>query len=97
MMLRTAYDATKNDYFLTLQRKAFDWFLGENDLHTPLYDSRTKGCCDALTPNGVNGDQGAESILSFLPGLLAIIESYPIVNKTQAGKNDSIEQCRAVG
>lgn len=33
-MLGSAYDATENSNFLTLQRRAFDWFLGENDLHT---------------------------------------------------------------
>jgi len=76
MMLRSAYEATGKSEYLKLQRKAFDWFLGENDLHIPLYDFRTKGCNDALTPGGVNINQGAESILSFLLSLLAIVESY---------------------
>jgi len=86
MMLRAAYDATTNDKFLTLQRKAFDWFLGANDLHIPLYDFRTKGCYDALAPGSVNTNQGAESMLSFLLSLLAIVESYPIVDRIQASK-----------
>ncbi|MFQ6036639.1 MAG: glycosyltransferase [Sedimentisphaerales bacterium] len=96
MMLRAAYDATENDYFLTLQRKAFDWFLGENDLHMPLYDFRTKGCCDALTPGGVNVNQGAESMLSFLLGLLAIVESYTIVDKIEVGKARSLQQTNLI-
>ncbi len=75
MMLRAAYDATQNSRYLTLQRKAFDWFLGENDLHIPLYDFRTKGCSDGLMSGGINSNQGAESILSFLLSLLAIVES----------------------
>ena len=33
MMLRAAYDASKDPRYLTLQRTAFDWFLGANDLH----------------------------------------------------------------
>jgi len=82
-MLRAAYDATQDSKFLTLQRKAFDWFLGENDLHIPLYDSRTQGCCDALMAGGVNLNQGAESILSFLIALLAIDESHAIIQKQQ--------------
>ena len=86
MMLRPAYDATQNSRYLTLQRKAFDWFLGENDLHIPLYDFRTKGCCDALIAGGVNSNQGAESMLSFLLSLLAIVESYAIVDKIEGGK-----------
>jgi hypothetical protein len=81
MMLRAAYDATQNSKFLTLQRKAFDWFLGENDLHIPLYDFRTKGCNDGLVPGGLNINQGAESTLSFMLSLLAIVESYTIVDK----------------
>ena len=86
MMLRAAYDATQNSQFLILQRKAFDWFLGTNDLHIPLYDFRTKGCNDGLMAGGVNINQGAESTLSFLLALLTVIESYAIVDKTPAAK-----------
>ena len=82
MMLKAAYDATKKSRFLTIQRKAFDWFLGENDLHIPLYNFRTKGCCDGLMPGGVNINQGAESMLSFLLSLMAILENYTIVEKS---------------
>ncbi len=92
MMLRAAYDATKEAKFLTLQRKAFDWFLGDNDLRIPLYDFRTKGCADGLMPGGVNGNQGAESTLSFMLGLLSIIESYAIVDKIEGHKSDPKER-----
>lgn len=81
MMLRAAYDVTKDVKFLSLQRKAFDWFLGANDLRIPLYDFRTKGCADGLMPTGINANQGAESTLSFMLSLLAIIESYAIVDE----------------
>jgi uncharacterized protein YyaL (SSP411 family) len=74
IMLKTAYEATGNNRFLTLQRKAFDWFLGKNDLHIPLYDSKTKGCSDGLMPDGANPNQGAESTLCFLLSLLTMIE-----------------------
>jgi hypothetical protein len=83
MMLGAAYEATQNQRFLTLQRKAFDWFLGQNDLHVPLYDFRTKGCNDGLTPDGVNTNQGAESTLSLLLSLLTMVESYALVDKTR--------------
>ena len=53
-MLRAAYDATGDNKYLRLQRKAFDWFLGANDLHVELYDFRTKGCNDGLMRGGVN-------------------------------------------
>ncbi len=96
MMLRPAYDATQNSRYLTLQRKAFDWFLGENDLHIPLYDFRTKGCCDGLIADGVNSNQGAESTLSFLLSLLAIVESYTIADKIEGGKGVSLRQARLI-
>jgi len=96
MMLRAAYDATQNNKYLTLQRKAFDWFLGENDLHIPVYDFRTKGCCDALIPGGVNTNQGAESTLSFLLSLLAIVESYTIADKVEGRKEVSLRQARRI-
>jgi glycosyltransferase involved in cell wall biosynthesis len=92
MMLGAAYDATQKSDFLTLQRKAFDWFLGENDLHIPLYDFRTKGCCDAITSGGVNINQGAESMLSFLLSLLIIVESYTIVDKIKVSETASLQQ-----
>ena len=87
MMLRAAYDATNNNEYLTLQRKAFDWFLGQNDLHVPLYNFRTKGCNDGLMQDGVNINQGAESTLSFLLSLLSIVESYAIIDKIKNAQN----------
>jgi hypothetical protein len=49
---------------------AFNWFLGDNDLQLPLYDSLTGGCRDGLHPERANQNQGAESTLSFLMALL---------------------------
>jgi glycosyltransferase involved in cell wall biosynthesis len=49
---------------------AFNWFLGDNDLQLPLYDSVTGGCRDGLHPERANQNQGAESSLSFLMALL---------------------------
>jgi hypothetical protein len=92
MMLRAAYEATQNESFLTLQRKAFDWFLGQNDLHVPLYDFRTKGCNDGLTPDGVNTNQGAESTLSLLLSLLTMVESYADADKTITTKDLQLSQ-----
>ena len=84
LMLKAAYESTENTQYLTLQRKAFDWFLGANDLHIPLYDSRTKGCYDALVPGGVNTNQGAESTLSFLLSLIDVTDSFALLDKCQS-------------
>ena len=92
MMLRAAYDATGDDRFLKLQRKAFDWFLGANDVRVPLYDFRTKGCNDGLSRDGANINQGAESTLSFFLALLTMVESYATVDRTKIGKNTPLLQ-----
>jgi glycosyltransferase involved in cell wall biosynthesis len=46
-------------------RRAFEWFLGRNDLGLPLYDPATGGCGDGLHADRVNANQGAESSLAF--------------------------------
>ena len=50
-------------------RRAFNWFLGQNQLQQALYDARTGGCRDGLHVDRVNENQGAESTLSFLLAL----------------------------
>ncbi|MGA7129509.1 MAG: hypothetical protein WBZ19_24560, partial [Chthoniobacterales bacterium] len=47
------------------RQRCFEWFLGRNDLGPSLYDSSTGACCDALHPDRVNQNQGAESTLVF--------------------------------
>ncbi len=51
-------------------RRAFGWFLGQNQLQQSLYDPRAGGCRDGLHADRVNENQGAESTLSFLLALL---------------------------
>jgi len=65
-----AYRVTGDRCWRTAARSAFDWFLGDNDLQLPLYDSETGGCRDGLHPDRANENQGAESTLSFLMALL---------------------------
>jgi glycosyltransferase involved in cell wall biosynthesis len=50
-------------------RRAFDWFLGANDLAIELVDVATGSCRDGLHPDRVNENRGAESTLSYLLGL----------------------------
>ncbi len=50
-------------------RRAFEWFLGRNDLGLPLYDPGSGGCGDGLHADRVNENQGAESTLAFLLSL----------------------------
>jgi len=50
-------------------RRAFNWFIGQNQLQQSLYDATTGGCHDGLHADRVNENQGAESTLSFLLAL----------------------------
>jgi hypothetical protein len=53
-------------------RRAFEWFLGNNDLNLPIYDPTTGGCRDGLHSDRANENQGAESTLAFLQSLLEL-------------------------
>ena len=75
-----AYRTTGDRLWRSQAWSAFNWFLGDNDLELPLYDSVTGGCRDGLHPDRANENQGAESTLSFLMALLemrALQESEP--------------------
>jgi glycosyltransferase involved in cell wall biosynthesis len=65
-----AYRMTGDRRWSNQAWSAFNWFLGDNDLQLPLYDSITGGCRDGLHPDRVNENQGAESTLSFLMALV---------------------------
>ena len=65
-----AYRVTGDSRWRSEAWSAFNWFLGDNDLQLPLYDSATGGCRDGLHPDRANQNQGAESTLSFLTALL---------------------------
>jgi glycosyltransferase involved in cell wall biosynthesis len=65
-----AYRVTGDSRWHNEAWAAFNWFLGDNDLQLPLYDSATGGCRDGLHPDRANENQGAESTLSFLMALL---------------------------
>ncbi|MEQ1611646.1 MAG: glycosyltransferase family 4 protein [Hyphomicrobiaceae bacterium] len=52
--------------------RAFNWFLGENDLRTPLVDLDTGSCRDGLHADRPNENRGAESVVSYLLGLVEI-------------------------
>jgi hypothetical protein len=64
-----AYRATSDSWWYEQAQRAFDWFLGWNDLGLELYSAKTGGCGDGLHADRVNGNQGAESMLAFLLSL----------------------------
>jgi len=46
--------------------RAFAWFLGSNDLSSPLVDLATGSCRDGLHPDRTNENLGGESVVSYL-------------------------------
>ena len=54
------------------RQRAFAWFLGANDLSTPLVDLETGSCRDGLHPDRANENRGGESVVSYLLGLAEI-------------------------
>jgi hypothetical protein len=64
-----AYDVVKEPFWREQAHLAFDWFLGRNDLGSPIYNATTGGCYDGLAEHQVNENQGAESTLAFLLSL----------------------------
>jgi glycosyltransferase involved in cell wall biosynthesis len=52
--------------------RAFSWFLGTNDLSTPLVDVETGSCRDGLHPERANENRGGESVVSYLLSLAEI-------------------------
>ena len=65
-----AFRTTGNHRWAEQARRAFTWFLGQNQLQQPLYDPLSGGCRDALHADRINENEGAESTLSFLLALM---------------------------
>jgi glycosyltransferase involved in cell wall biosynthesis len=67
-----AHRLTGDKHWRIEARRAFEWFLGRNDLNLPIYDPTSGGCRDGLHPDRANENQGAESTLAFLQALLEL-------------------------
>ena len=69
-----AYRLTGDDAWYDRARRFLDWFTGENDTGSALYDYQTGGCRDGLSPGGPNQNQGAESTLAWLIALVTVMD-----------------------
>jgi len=67
-----AFRATSDRHYYDLAHKAYSWYLGNNSQRIPVVDPATGSCYDALKPDGVNFNQGAESCVTFLMAGLAL-------------------------
>jgi glycosyltransferase involved in cell wall biosynthesis len=78
-----AYHATGDPFWVAEARRAFEWFLGRNDLGLALYDAGTGGCRDGLHLDRVSHNEGAESTLAFL---IALAEKQTLQNSLTSFK-----------
>ena len=83
-----AYHATGDMFWVAEARRAFEWFLGRNDLGLALYDAGTGGCRDGLHMDRLSQNQGAESTLAFL---LSLAEMQALQNTLTSFKETPAE------
>jgi glycosyltransferase involved in cell wall biosynthesis len=61
--------ASNSETWLAEAKRAFAWFLGKNDIATPLVNEVTGSCRDGLHPDRANENCGGESSVSYLLAL----------------------------
>ena len=70
----SAYEIVRERKYLELAKYSFEYFLGRNRLQTVMYDYSTGAVCDGLNSDGMNCNQGAESVICFLMALSSLNE-----------------------
>lgn len=73
-MYAMAHKLLGDKAYLDLAKISHSWFFGNNRSQVQVYDAETCGCCDAVTPWGLNLNQGSEACVSFLLAQLAMEE-----------------------
>jgi hypothetical protein len=84
-----AFEVADDGLMMKLARRSFAWYLGENSRNESLIDGETGGCCDGITPDGLNQNQGAESIVGYCIANLSI-EKYKAVDSLRLERKVSI-------
>jgi uncharacterized protein YyaL (SSP411 family) len=65
---------TKETEYLKRALTWYEWYEGKNTQQKTLINTTTGGVYDALTPAGVNSNQGAESIVTYLLAYLKLAQ-----------------------
>ncbi|MEN6349411.1 MAG: glycosyltransferase [Syntrophomonas sp.] len=76
-----AYESTGERSMLDMARRSFAWYSGENSSGLSLIDVETGGCYDGITHDGLNQNQGAESIVGYCIANLAL-DTYKDVDSS---------------
>jgi hypothetical protein len=98
-----AFRITGDTAWAELGMTAARWFLGANDHSVDLYDDSTGGCCDGLTANGVNENQGAESTIACIAAFQqarridSMLSHRRLQGEDQVGFVDGGRADRAIG
>ncbi|WP_131537251.1 glycosyltransferase [Pedobacter nototheniae] len=93
LLYSKTFALTNDSKYLTLMHISYEWFLGKNSLHIPLYDFETQGCADGLQFNSVNRNQGAESTLAYFISHLAVLKAAETEYETLESPLVEIDQC----
>jgi glycosyltransferase involved in cell wall biosynthesis len=83
LLYQQAHSLTGNTAYLKKMYTCYRWFTGENVLRVSLYDPETHGCCDGISPYGLNRNQGAESTLAYFISHLAVLQSCEAVPRQE--------------
>lgn len=67
-----AFDITGDKEMLKLAKKSFSWYAGKNSCEKSMISEETGGCYDGIMQDGINHNQGAESIVGYFIAKLAL-------------------------
>lgn len=73
MAFQAAYQSLRNERDRHSMERCYQWYLGKNSRGLPMIDPNSWGCYDGIERNGLNLNQGSESILSYLIAHMAMI------------------------
>lgn len=66
------YEIVKEKQYLDNAVRCFCWFTGKNSKGVTLIDAESGACYDGLNENGINCNQGSESLISYGMALMEI-------------------------
>jgi len=73
------YEITKDEKHLDKAVQCFCWYTGHNSKGLSLIDEQTGACYDGLNENGLNYNQGSESIISYGIAFLEISRRVKLI------------------
>ena len=73
------YEITKDKKHLDNAVKCFCWYTGQNSKGLSLIDKETGACYDGIIENGLNYNQGSESIISYGIAFMEIYRKVKLI------------------